>query len=218
MSNLQNIIYISNEDFETLVTNGSVTIGGVTHIYDSNNVYITPDDSVKKSEMYKPNLFYMNKVVSGFTSLTRSSYKINANKGVAWFTIQTLVLPKGTYSVELRCLESVPYTRIQVAGSSSTDTDILCGNNANGGPVTFIVSDDSKQIYIKICTDKNYSSYGAVDHTFQIMLNESSQIAPYIEHFDDVPTFTSSNQNYVLSVDSGGNLVWLAPYDGYYTT
>ena len=45
MANLQNIVYISNEDYETLVTTGSVTIGGVTHTYDPNNVYITPDDS-----------------------------------------------------------------------------------------------------------------------------------------------------------------------------
>ena len=44
MADLKNIIYISNEDFETLVSNGSVTIGGETLTYDPNNVYITPDE------------------------------------------------------------------------------------------------------------------------------------------------------------------------------
>lgn len=45
MGNLKDVIYLSNEDYETLVSTGTVTIDGETLIYDENNVYITPDES-----------------------------------------------------------------------------------------------------------------------------------------------------------------------------
>lgn len=44
MANLKDVIYLSNTDFETLVTNGTVTINGTTLTYDENSLYITPDE------------------------------------------------------------------------------------------------------------------------------------------------------------------------------
>lgn len=44
MADLHNIVYISNEDYETLVTTGSVTIGDNVYAYDPNDVYITPQE------------------------------------------------------------------------------------------------------------------------------------------------------------------------------
>lgn len=43
MANLKDIIYLSNEDYNTLLTTGTVTIGTTTLTYDENCVYITPD-------------------------------------------------------------------------------------------------------------------------------------------------------------------------------
>ena len=43
MANLKNVIYISNEDYATLVSTGTVTIDGVTLTYDEDNLYVTPD-------------------------------------------------------------------------------------------------------------------------------------------------------------------------------
>ena len=43
MANLKNVIYLSNEDYATLVNTGTVTINGTTLTYDENNLYITPD-------------------------------------------------------------------------------------------------------------------------------------------------------------------------------
>lgn len=43
MADLQNVIYLSNADYETLVTTGTVVINGTTLTYDENNLYITPD-------------------------------------------------------------------------------------------------------------------------------------------------------------------------------
>ena len=50
MANLKDIIYISNEDFETLVSTGTVTISGETLTYDANNLYITPDKLASVTE------------------------------------------------------------------------------------------------------------------------------------------------------------------------
>lgn len=50
MANLKNVIYLSNEDYETLVSTGTVTIDGETLTYDENNVYITPDKLASTTE------------------------------------------------------------------------------------------------------------------------------------------------------------------------
>lgn len=49
MANLKDIIYISNEDYETLVTEGSVIINGVTVTYNPNSLYLTPETQNVKS-------------------------------------------------------------------------------------------------------------------------------------------------------------------------
>ena len=43
MANLKEVIYLSNEDYATLVSTGAVTIDGETLVYDENNIYVTPD-------------------------------------------------------------------------------------------------------------------------------------------------------------------------------
>ena len=47
---LEKVIYISNEDYETLVSTGTVTIGGKTLTYDENIVYITPEKAATIAE------------------------------------------------------------------------------------------------------------------------------------------------------------------------
>lgn len=44
MSNFNGITYLSNEDFATLMTTGSVTVNGVTYYKDDGTVYCTPDE------------------------------------------------------------------------------------------------------------------------------------------------------------------------------
>lgn len=50
MANLKDVIYISNEDYDTLVSTGTVTIDGTTLTYDENCVYITPDKLASTTE------------------------------------------------------------------------------------------------------------------------------------------------------------------------
>ena len=47
---LEKVIYISNEDYETLVSAGTVTIGGKILTYDENIVYITPEKAATTAE------------------------------------------------------------------------------------------------------------------------------------------------------------------------
>lgn len=44
MSKLNNIIYLSNANFNTLMTTGTVTIDGTTLTYDPDSIYIAPDE------------------------------------------------------------------------------------------------------------------------------------------------------------------------------
>ena len=50
MANLNKVIYLSNEDYETLVSTGTVTIGTATLTYDANIVYVTPEQVATTSQ------------------------------------------------------------------------------------------------------------------------------------------------------------------------
>lgn len=49
MGLLKDVIYLSKEDYETLVRTGTVTIDGETLTYDENNLYLTPETQNVKS-------------------------------------------------------------------------------------------------------------------------------------------------------------------------
>lgn len=36
------IVYLSDEQYQELVTNGSITVGGTTVVYNENTLYVTP--------------------------------------------------------------------------------------------------------------------------------------------------------------------------------
>ena len=46
MANLGKIVYLTNAQFQTLVTDGSITVGGVTVTYSANDMYVTPSGEV----------------------------------------------------------------------------------------------------------------------------------------------------------------------------
>jgi len=49
MANLKDVIYLSNADYNTLISTGTVTIDGTTLTYDENNIYITPEEEATTS-------------------------------------------------------------------------------------------------------------------------------------------------------------------------
>lgn len=50
MAKLKDVIYLSNEDYDTLVSTGTVTIDGDVLTYDESNVYITPEVMASSSQ------------------------------------------------------------------------------------------------------------------------------------------------------------------------
>ena len=52
MANLGNIVYLTKLQYETLRTNGSITVGDVTYTYNANDLYLIPDEN----HIYKHNL------------------------------------------------------------------------------------------------------------------------------------------------------------------
>ena len=53
MSNLENIIYLSREQYKQLIKNGSITIDGVTVQYNDNDIHIVPLDENTYNEQEK---------------------------------------------------------------------------------------------------------------------------------------------------------------------
>lgn len=43
MNNLNQIVYLSEAQYQELMNNGSVNVNGVTVQYNENDIYITPD-------------------------------------------------------------------------------------------------------------------------------------------------------------------------------
>ena len=71
MANLKDVIYLSNSDYATLVSTGTVTINGTTLTYDDNNVYITPE----MGDNF--NVIYASDIVSN--TLTQDQYDLITN-------------------------------------------------------------------------------------------------------------------------------------------
>lgn len=71
MANLKDVIYLSNSDYATLVSTGTVTINGTTLTYDDSNVYITPEEG----ENF--NVINASDIVSN--TLTQAQYDLITN-------------------------------------------------------------------------------------------------------------------------------------------
>lgn len=50
MAKLKDVIYLSNTDYDTLVSTGTVTIGSDVLTYDENNLYVTPEKVATTTE------------------------------------------------------------------------------------------------------------------------------------------------------------------------
>lgn len=101
MANLKDVIYLSNEDYETLVSTGTVTIEGQTLTYDENNIYITPDKLASSTEdglMSSTDKAKLD-TISGVTSTVTQGSTDVVTSGAVWTAIDNLPEPmiyKGT--------------------------------------------------------------------------------------------------------------------------
>ena len=86
MANLKDVIYLSNEDYETLVSTGTVTISGTTLTYDANTVYITPETLASTTEdglMSASDKAKLNSIASGAQPGTVTSVRVQAGTGLS---------------------------------------------------------------------------------------------------------------------------------------
>ena len=109
MANLKDVIYLSNADYNTLATTGTVTIGSDTLTYSTDNVYITPDVLASSTE----------------DGLMSASDKIKLD-GINLSNY--LPLTGGTLSGNLILNNSIA---IQSKNSSGTALNILYTNSSN---------------------------------------------------------------------------------------
>lgn len=88
MADLKNVIYLSNEDFATLSSTGTVTIGGETLTYDENCVYVTPDvmaSHIEAGLMSPDDKIKLDGVAPGATANagTVTSVRVQAGTGLS---------------------------------------------------------------------------------------------------------------------------------------
>lgn len=144
MANLKDVIYISNEDYETLVSTGTVTIDGDTLTYDENNVYITPDKLASSTE----------------DGLMSSSDKVKLD---SLPTFGTAASKDFTTSVTSGSSDLVTSGAVYSAIDALPKPMIYKGTLGTGGTITSLptASSSNEGFTYKVITDGTYASQSA---------------------------------------------------------
>lgn len=85
--NLKNIIYLSNTDYDTLVSDHTVTINGETITYSDDDVYITPDRIASSSNdglMSASDKVNLDQVVDIATNLSETGTTASGQGEIKW--------------------------------------------------------------------------------------------------------------------------------------
>lgn len=99
MANLKNVIYLSNEDYETLVSTGTVVIEGETLTYDENNVYVTPDKLASTAEdglMSSSDKLKLDGIASGAEVNVQSDWNVTDSSSDAYIKNKPTIPTKVT--------------------------------------------------------------------------------------------------------------------------
>jgi hypothetical protein len=75
MGNLKNVVYLSRQDYKTLINNGQVTVKGVTVQYSDDDIHVTRLDSNTYSEEEKE----AARKLIGVSELYRHSIDVSVN-------------------------------------------------------------------------------------------------------------------------------------------
>lgn len=59
MANLKNVVYLTQAQYNTLVTQGTITVGGVTYTYDQDNLYLVPKETTAPANTLYETSIYM---------------------------------------------------------------------------------------------------------------------------------------------------------------
>lgn len=144
MANLKDVIYISNEDYETLVSTGTVTIDGETLTYDENNVYVTPDKLASSTE----------------DGLMSSTDKVKLD---SLPTFGTAASKDFTTSVTSGSSDLVTSGAVYSAIDALPEPMVFKGTLGTGGTITSLptASSSNEGFTYKVITDGTYASQSA---------------------------------------------------------
>lgn len=139
MGALKNIIYLSQADYNTLYTTGTVTIDGTTLTYDADNVYLVPDASAGQATL--GTAITATQTVGGITSGTNLAASTTFHDFV-----DMLVNPFVNPSVSLTISPSGVRERGNAVTSVSMTTQVTKGT-ANVAFVEFFRQGTSDPLY-----------------------------------------------------------------------
>lgn len=190
MADLKNIVYLTDEQYSTLIAQGSITVNGTTLTYDPNNVYMTPDDSVDLTS---------NQTVGGTKTFTSN---IIANDGIRTSSINGL---SGTTTIQVgkNLIPSVnndsdlgssnrKWKDLYLAGDLTDGTNSVTvahlaslqnytlpqadGSNLGGIKADAKTNDDTQEVHIDSTTGKLYTRPGSTSITVVDALDSTSTI------------------------------------------
>ncbi len=134
MNDLKNVIYLSNEDYETLVTTGTVTIDGVTLTYSEDNVYITPEKIASQSEdglMSATDKVKLDEIESGAQVNVQSDWNVTDTSSDAYIKNKPTIPTDTNQKIKAGSVTFGNNDVVDiVAGSNTTVTGLASGTGA----------------------------------------------------------------------------------------
>lgn len=170
MAKTNKIVYVTQEQYNALVTNGSVVVGGVTYTYDANNTYFVREDGGGgggSGDVTASGTLASNSVILGNGTKSVKASSGTNYKFLTWFNGATW---KGLYqhTIHLYDSSSVDYGPVNIYFSfiSTSATPITYASDAPIGifPATGVYDSSSTYCWT-VYIDTDNAEVGYVDPT-----------------------------------------------------
>lgn len=144
MANLKDVIFLSNLDYNTLATTGTVTIGSDTLTYDANTVYITPDvlasstenGLMSASDKSKLDSINLSNLVTTNTAQTISGAKTFSNSSAPILTLKRTTASSGAFIDYKASNQDAKFWRLGMGGD---EYFTISYSSNNGSTVTNLI-------------------------------------------------------------------------------
>lgn len=219
MADLKNVIYLSNEDYATLVSTGTVTIGGDTLIYDeTNNIYVTPEETASATNdglMSAADKVKLDGIASGAEVNVQSDWNVTDSSSDAFIknkpTIPTvnngtLTIQKNGASIATFSANqstavtaniTVPTTLDEISDGSTRKLADYLLKTAKAADSDKLDGHDSSYFQTALSTQTAYSAAGSATKVPQITTNNLGQVTGITE-----VAITDHNDNQTVKVGS----------------
>lgn len=219
MADLKNVIYLSNEDYETLVTTGTVTIGGDTLTYDeTNNIYVTPEETASATNdglMSAADKAKLDGIAPGAEANVQSDWNVTDSSSDAFIknkpTIPTVnngtltIQKNGTsiatfsanQSTSITANITVPTNLDDISDGSTRKLADYLLKTAKAADSDKLDGHDSSYFQTALSTQTAYSAAGSATKVPQITTNNLGQVTGITE-----VAITDHNDNQTVKVGS----------------